>query len=118
MYFQWCKTAQVFVVILVPNMKLVVYQSGIFFLEHLLEYTFHFISVLIITLVLCHLVDEEKRQALDTPLEQLAFFLEMRLDGFPYLHTLHRQFIGIANHFATAQGYAIKEGYITTDMNF
>lgn len=51
MHFLRGETAQIFVVILIQKVKLVVYQSGIFFLKHLLEYTFLFVSVLVITFV-------------------------------------------------------------------
>ena len=72
-----------------------------------MEHAFHLVSVLVITLVFSHLVNEEQRQALDAAFEQLAFFLEMRFDGLPNLHTLHVQFVGVADNLATAYGCAI-----------
>ena len=42
---------------------------------------------LVVLLILCHLVDEEQGQHLDTLVEQLALTLNMRQDCLPYLYT-------------------------------
>ena len=112
------KLTQVFVIVLVPNVELFAYQTSVFLFKHLLEYPSHFIAVFIITLVLGYLINEEERQALDTTLEQLAFLLEVRHNGFTNLYPLHVQLVCITYHFASSYGCTIQKGYITIGVDF
>ena len=99
-------------------MKLTTHQSRILLFKHLLENTPHFVAILIITLVFRHFINEEERQALDAPFEQLTFFLEVRHDSFTNLYPLHVQLVGITDNFPSTNGRTIQESHITIDMDF
>ena len=65
----WREAAQILVVVFIKDVELLIDQSGIFFLKYLLEHTFYRLIVFIILTILCHFVNEEKRQALSPFLE-------------------------------------------------
>ena len=118
MHLLRCKPTQVFIIILVPYLELFAYQACILIFEYLLEHALHFISLFVVALIFGDLVDEEERQTLDTPLEQLAFLLKMRHDGFPYLHALHGLLVRVSDYLTSPQRDAIQECNITFGVDF
>ena len=58
------EAAQIFVVVFIEYVELLIDQTCILFLKYLLKHTFYRLIVFIILTILCHFVNEEKRQAL------------------------------------------------------
>ena len=85
------EATQILIVVFVPYMELFIDKTGIFLLKYLLKHTFYRLIVIILLTILCHFVNEEKRQALYTFLEQLTLLLEVSLYRLAYLNALKMQ---------------------------
>ena len=80
----------------------------IFFLEHLSKLTFAIIALVVCTIVL-DMVDEEQTQHLNPFGEQLAFTLKMCLDGLTYLYPAHRVFRNLTLRISLIECHAVEE---------
>ena len=66
-------------------------------------------AVLVIHAILRHLVDEEKRETLDTTAEERTLFAEVRPDGLPYLNAGLVVGGDVADRFLQHQTFTIAE---------
>ena len=95
----------------VEQRHVVVQDGTILLLEHRTVFAQHLSTVFIVPSVLCHLVDEEQREALDAPVKELFLFLEVGEDRFPDLDAAHVLLGHIAHHVASLDDFAVGKGH-------